>query len=355
MNKSLPIEATEYASVTPPPQRLVKGYSLVSASAKVLHILLEIPPNFYAIAFGLVGLARVWHLASSLYGLSAAIGDALFLVAAVVFLLFFVALVVKLVLAPKTVLADLTDSTIGPFFSLLPIIGMLLAVGLDPYAFAAARVLFLVFLVATVLLGGWYMGQWIVAALDLDKFGPGYFLPTVAGGLLGADSAASFGLIGLGWMSFGIGMIAWLILSPIILNRLYFRPGLPAALIPTLAIVIVPSVIAGNAYFVLTGGRIDLFAYVLAGYTVLMALVQLRLVPLYLKLRFTPGFWAFTFSYAATAAYALRWIHLKPFAGASMLGYIVLAAITLFIGAITLRSLVALRQGQVGTGQFTEG
>jgi len=203
-----------------------------------------------------------------------------------------------------------------------------------------------VFFVATVLLGGWYTGQWIVAALDTDKFGPAYFLPTVAGGILGADSAASFGLIGLGWMSFGIGMIAWLMLGPIILNRLYFRPGLPAALIPMLAIVIVPSVIAGNAYFVLTGGRIDLLTYVLAGYTVLMTLVQLRLVPLYFKLTFSPGVWAFTFSYAATAAYALHWIHLEQFAGAAMLGYLMLAAITLFIGGIALRSLVALWQGK---------
>ena len=311
-----------------------------------LHALLAIPPNFYAIAFGLVGLARVWHLASGLYGLSAAIGDALFLVAALVFLLLFAALVIKLVLAPKTVLADLADAAIGPMSSLLPITGMLLAVGLEPYALDAARVLFLVFFVATVLLGGWYMGQWIAAALDAGNFGPAYFLPTVAGCILGADSAASFGLTGLGWLSFGIGMISWLMLGPIILDRLYFRPGLPAALIPTLAIIIVPSVIAGNAYFVLTGGRIDLLAYVLAGYTVLMALVQLRLLPLYLKLKFSPGFWAFAFSYAATAAYALRWIHLAQFAGAAMLAYVVLAAITLFIGAIALRSLVALWQGK---------
>jgi tellurite resistance protein len=311
-----------------------------------LHALLAIPPNFYAIAFGLVGLARVWHLAGSLYGLPAAIGDALFLVAALVFLLFFAALVIKLVLAPKTALSDLADSAIGPMFSLLPITGMLLAVGLEPYAFDAARILFLVFFVATVLLGGWYTGQWIVAALDEGNFGPAYFLPTVAGGTLGADSAASFGLTGLGWLSFGIGIISWLMLGPIILNRLYFRPGLPAALVPTLAIIIVPSVIAGNAYFVLTGGRIDPLAYVLAGYVVLMALVQLRLVPLYLKLKFSPGFWAFTFSYAATAVYALRWIHLTQFAGAAMLAYVVLAAITLFIGAIALRSLVALWQGK---------
>src|SRR6266851_8180079 len=196
---------------------------------RMLHTLLAIPPSFYSITFGLVGLARVWHLAGSLYGLSAAIGDALFLVAAVVFLLFFTVLVIKLVLAPKTVLADLADAAIGPMFSLLPITGMLLAVGLEPYAFDAARVLFLVFFVATVLLGGWYTGQWIVAALDTDKFGPAYFLPAVAGCTLGADSAASFGLIGLGWMSLGIGMITWLMLGPMILNRLYFRPGLPAA------------------------------------------------------------------------------------------------------------------------------
>ena len=322
-------------------------FDLIGLKAdRMLHTRLPIPPSFYSITFGLVGLARVWHLASSLYGLSAGIGDALFLVAALVFLLFLAVLVIKLVLAPKTVLADLADSAIGPFFSLLPITGMLLAVGLEPYALDAARILFLVFFVAMVLLGGWYTGQWIVTVLDANTFGPAYFLPTVAGGLLGADSAASFGLAGLGWLSFGMGMIAWLVLGPIILNRLYLRPGLPAALIPTLAIVIVPSVIAGNAYFVLTGGRIDLLAYVLAGYTVLMALVQLRLLPLYLTLKFSAGLWAFPFAYAATAAYALRWIHLQRFAGAAMLGYVVLAAITLFIGAIALRSLIAFWQGK---------
>jgi tellurite resistance protein len=313
---------------------------------RTLHTRLPIPANFYSIAFGLVGLARVWRLAGKLYGLSAGIGDALFLVAAVMFLLFFAALVIKLARAPRAVLADLTHPVLGPFFSLLPITGMLLAVGLEPYAFDTARVLFLGFFVATVLLGGWFTGQWIVAGLDIDQLSPGYFLPTVAGCLLGAEGAARFGLIELGWMSFGIGMISLLVLGPMVLNRLFFHPGLPAALMPTLAIEIAPPVLAGNAYFELTGGRIDLLFVVLAGYAVLMTLVQLRLLPLYLKLTFSAGFWAFTFSFAATAAYALRWLHLGQFAGAVVLGYVVLAAITLFIGGIALRSLVALRQGK---------
>lgn len=69
-----------------------------------------------------------------------------------------------------------------------------------------------------------------------------------------------------------------------------------------LAIEVAPPAVAGDAYFGLTGGRIDTLAYLLAGYTVLMVLVQLRLLPLYLRLPFTPVFWSFTFSYAAVAA-----------------------------------------------------
>src|SRR5258708_13040134 len=82
---------------------------------RMLHALLAIPPTFYTITFGLVGLARVWHLAGSLYGLSAGIGDALFLVTAAVFLLFSPLLVLNLFLAPKPFQAALTPSLSVPF------------------------------------------------------------------------------------------------------------------------------------------------------------------------------------------------------------------------------------------------
>ena len=35
-------------------------------------------------------------------------------------------------------------------------------------------------------LGGWLTGQWVVTDLALDHVHPGYFLPTVAGGYVGA-------------------------------------------------------------------------------------------------------------------------------------------------------------------------
>src|SRR5260370_4400764 len=98
---------------------------------RTLHTWLAIPPNFYAIAFGLVGLARVWHLAGSLYGLSAASGDALFLVAAAVFLLLFSPVVINLLLAPHSAPAVLAAAAICPLFSLLPFSGRLSALGAE--------------------------------------------------------------------------------------------------------------------------------------------------------------------------------------------------------------------------------
>ncbi len=309
------------------------------------HRLLAIPPNFFAITMGLVGLAGVWRLAGVLYHLPAVIGNALYMIAAVVYLFLLITFAMKLVLTPKAVVAELMHPVLGPFYSLLPISGMLLAVGLEPYAYRIALVLFVVFFITTILLGGWLTGQWIVTKLDADTFHPGYFLPTVAGALVGADGAGHFGLIGLGWMSFGIGMICWVVLGSIILNRLFFRPRLPAGLVPTLAIEMAPPVVAGSAYFILTGGRIDLIAYVLAGYAVLMVLVQVRLAPLYWKTPFAPSFWAFTFSYAAVASDTMHWMEFEHTIGGLFLGCVLLAAITLLIGGIAFRSLVALRRG----------
>src|SRR5215469_8079416 len=169
-------------SATQPAKRKTEGVSNVATK---LHFLLAIPPNFFTITMGLAGLAEVWRLAGGLYHLPAAIGDALYVVAAAVYLLLLVAFAMKLVLLPKAVKAELTHPVLGPFYSLLPISGMPLAVGLEPYAQIVARVLFLVFFIATILLGGWMIGQWIVARLDAETFHPGYLLPTVAGCLVG--------------------------------------------------------------------------------------------------------------------------------------------------------------------------
>lgn len=331
---------------------------VTAGRAVAVHVraqILDIPPNFFSIPFGLAGLAGVWHMAASLNSLPAAVGDVLYLMAAAVYLPLVAAFAARLLIAPRAVAAGLEHPVTGPFNAVLPIVGMLLALGLQPHAPECARALFLAGFVATLLLGGWLTGQWIVEPIDIDQLHPGYFLPTVAGGLIGAQGAAAFGLAGLGWLSFGIGIISWLVLGSMLVGRLIVRPALPAALVPTLAILLAPPAVAGNAYFALTGGRPDPLAHGLAGFAVLMGVVQVRLLPLYLRLPFAPTFWSFTFSYAAAAADALRWIALEHPSGASAMSAAVLTIITALVTGVALRSLVALQRGTFLPAQPTEG
>jgi tellurite resistance protein len=302
----------------------------------------RIPPNFFSIAFGLCGLGLTWRAAQAVLRTPAGIADGIFILTAVVWL---VLLAVYLAKGPRLILVDLADPALSPFVSLALIVPVILSAQLAPYALAAARVLVLTFLAATIILGGLLLGQWIAGSMDLDSAHPGYFLPTVAAGFIGAIFTAELGFRGIAIASFGVGVICWVLLSSVVLGRLFFRPMLPPPLVPTLTIELAPPALAGVAYFALTGPVVGFVARVLGGYVVLMALVQLRLIPGYARLRFSPGFWAFTFSFAAVGVDALLWIAITRPAGASGYAIAVVILVTVLLVAIAIRTIIALARG----------
>lgn len=114
-----------------------------------------------------------------------------------------------------------------------------------------------------------------------------------------------------------------------------------------MAIEVAPAAIASVAYFALDQGRVDFIAAALAGYGLLTVIVQLRLIPLYRRLRFTVGTWAFTFSWAVVATTTLHWIDAGEPAGHLVYTYLVLAASTVLIGGIAARTVLALARGEL--------
>jgi tellurite resistance protein len=279
--------------------------------------------------------------ASRVLGLPRMVADVIELAAAVTWALVTVAYLRQ---GPRQVLADLRDTVVGPFVPLALLTPMLLGAALYPHAAVAGQVIVGVFAAFTVLAGGLLTGQWIAADLDPGAFHPGYFLPTVAAGFVAAATVAQVGLRSAAWAAFGIGVICWLMLGSLILNRLFFRAQLPDALTPTLAIELAPPAVGGLAWLALGGSMTG--TDILGGYTVLMALVQVRLIPKYARLRFGSSFWAFTFAYAAAASFALDWLNLKRPAGYQAYAVIVLALITGFVGIVAVKSLILLAQGR---------
>jgi tellurite resistance protein len=307
----------------------------------------RITPSLFAIPFGLAGLAGAWRYAAVEHLVPTGIAEVLVALTAAVWVLLVGLYALHLLAEPKTALSDLSDPTVGPFMSLTIIVVMLIAViGIEPLAPSLAKTVFDVSLALTVLLGAWLTGQWIYGPLKLEQIHPGYFLPTVAGALVAAQGAAIFGQHRLAQTMFGLGIFSWVILGGLIFARLLVAPPLPAALMPSLAVEVAPGAVATVAYLTINDNRIDAFAAGLAGYGLLMALAQLRLLPAYRRLPFTTGFWSFTFSWAGVATAALHWIAATRPEGQRIYDAVVLAAITALISAIAGRTVLSLVRHQ---------
>ena len=300
----------------------------------------RIPLNIFSMSFGLAGLGGSWLAAAEGGHTPEAVGRVILAVSAAVWLVSLVSYLRYAITVRGALRSDLTDTVAGPFASLAVITPMLLAAaGLTPYSAGAAKS---TSLVLTVLFGGWISGQWIYAPANVDTMHPGYFLPTVAGGLVAAASAAEVGQRRLAEIMLGLGLVCWFLLGSMILGRLFFRPLPPAPLLPTLAIEVAPPAVASQAYFALNGGRLDPFAAALAGYGLLMVIVQIRLLPAFMRLKFAPSTWAFAFSWAAVASVTLRWIDRGAPDGHLVYTYLVLIAVTVLVGGIALRTAVAI-------------
>jgi tellurite resistance protein len=78
-----------------------------------------------------------------------------------------------------------------------------------------------------------------------------------------------------------------------------------------------------------------------------MVIAQFRLLPAYRRLSFTASFWAFTFSWAAVTFAGLSWLGVTHASGWRTESYVALAIISGFIGAIAVRTIIALQRGQL--------
>jgi tellurite resistance protein len=292
-------------------------------------------------SFGVCGLAQAWSTAHAVSAIPRWPADILWIAAACIWLASLFWYTVNVVRGGR-LRTEVNDPVFAPFISLIVIVPMLLGVALGGHARAAGEVVFVVALVLTVAVGGWFSGQWIIADLQLVQWHPGYLLPTVAGGLIAAGGSAVFGFDTLAMVMFGYGVICWLVLGSIVLLRLFIAPALPVALRPTIAIEMAPPAVAGNAWFLMNGGHLDAVAAGLAGYAVLMALVQLRMIPIYRQVPFGPGWWAYSFSYAAAFTLAVNWLSAGQVPGRTALTAVLLAVLTLVVAALGVRTVQRL-------------
>lgn len=305
----------------------------------------RLPFTVFAIPFGLSGIAGTWTIAGAALGVPDAIGLTLWAIAGAAWLGVLAAYTLRALRTSGSLLADLRDPSLGPFGALAPVVAILLGGAIARVWPPAAAVLVGGGVILTGLLSAWLLAEWMVGSVGGRVFHPGNFLTVLAGGLIGAIGLAQIGARGPATVAFCVGVFFWAVLAAVVLARLTAIESLPAAIIPTLVIFSVPPSVAGIAWFAIGGDRIDWIQQTLLGLMIFLLLSQVFLVRFYARVPFGLGYWAFTFSVAAPATYGIHWLWLTRPSGWLVWSWLILLAVTAWIGWIAARSgLDALRR-----------
>ena len=107
--------------------------------------------------------------------------------------------------------------------------------------------------------------------IGLAQVTPAWFIPVV-GNVVTPLAAPALGSTELAWFAFGVGLVAWLGLFPILLHRLLLLDTpLPARLRPTLMILVAPPAVMVLSLTSLLGGPLDPVRKILFGAAVFAA------------------------------------------------------------------------------------
>jgi tellurite resistance protein len=315
---------------------------MTSAPRQAVRDTARAPLSSLGIPFGLSGLAGTWTMAGVSSLAPQFIAEGLWMLAAAAW----IAVVANYLWRSRnrggSIRADLRDPVQGAFASLAPTSAMLICTHYAQQLPMVGRIITAGFMVIGLLFGAWFLAQLALRERSIDAIHAGYLLPTVAAAFIVGQSAGTFGWTLLGEAAIAVGILFWLMLGTIILARMAFRPAPPAALLPTFAIFSAPPAVAGNAWFAVNGGRIDLVETMLLGTFVVLILVQLMMLGAYWRLPFTLGFWAFTFTAASSGTYTVHWLALWGGPGHAVWAWLAIALVTLLIGSIAVRSVALL-------------
>jgi tellurite resistance protein len=267
-----------------------------------------VPAAFFAMVLGLSGLAYSWRAAHRIWGFPEVVGEALMLLAAMVWAVLILLYAAKWIGRRDAAVKELSDPIQCCYIGLIGVTALLIAGGVLPYSRFAADILLALGVCFTALFAVWRTGSLWQGGRDPGTTTAVLYLPLGAGSFVTASLLGVMGYVDWGQLVFGAGLFSWLAIESVLLHRLLTAQPLPLPLRPSLAIQIAPPTVGALAYLNLTNGAPDVLVHAMIGYGLLQALIALRMFPWVRQQPFAPSYWAYSFGMTALATDLLRLI-----------------------------------------------
>ena len=270
---------------------------------------------------------------------------ALLSITTLVWLSLVVAYVTKWIRFPAAVRAELDHPIRLSFFPASSIGLVLIATSFYPYLPDLTNVLWWIAVVAQLAFTLLILNRWIHSEhFTVEHNSPAWFIPIVAN-LLVPIAGAPLGHEEVSYFFFAIGIVFWLPLMAISLNRSFFFAPIPQKLLPTLFILIVPPAIGFTAWTALHGGKLDDFGRVLYFVGLFMTVMVMSQWRKFVGLPFALTWWAFSFPLASITVASFLYFSLVGETFFLVLAISLYVVLVLVVATLTVRTVaLAIRK-----------
>ena len=310
------------------------------------HRLSHFPITFFAVVMGVMGLVLALHGARDVLPWVAGAAQAVLYVGLLVFAAIAVVYLAKILHHPAAVRAEWNHPVRVAFFPAVSISMLLTATACYAQYPAVAAVLWGVGAAGQGVLTIAVVSGWIShRAFEVGHLTPAWFIPAV-GNVIVPVAGVRLGYPEISWLFFSGGIVFWIVLLTLVVNRLVFHNPIPARLFPTLVILIAPPAVAFVAYYQLVGA-VDPFGHILLNAAYVFALLVLVQVPKLLKLPFALSWWALSFPVAAVTIASFLYARVAGSAAHEVIGLIGLIALAVIIVGLLARTALAIGRREI--------
>lgn len=207
----------------------------------------------------------------------------------------FVLVVLKLIMFKKGVKEALENPVVASVFPTFSMTMMLLATYIKPYSGGLAVLFWFAGLILHIVLIIWFTQKFILNNnYNIKKVFPSWFIPYV-GIAVASVSSGAVGMQVLGKIIFWFALIAFAVLLPIVLKRVFVVKEMLEPTIPTIAIFAAPASLCLAGYMNSFEAKSTVLVYILFIVAQVLYWGVILYLPKLLKLKFYPGYSAFTF------------------------------------------------------------
>lgn len=304
------------------------------------------PVTFFAVTMGMAGLALALSAAETAFGWTSFLSTIAFWIVVAFYVLISLGYIMKAIRHGPAVVNEWKHPVRLSFFPAISISLMLIATACLQHMPNMAEALWLIGMALQGVLTIAVISGWIGArTFPHVTLSPAWFIPAV-GNVIVPLAGAHLGYVEISWYFMSVGLLFWVVLLTLVMNRLFFHEPLPGKLQPALVILIAPPAVAFTAWVGLVGD-VDIFARVLLNVAYVFTLVVAVQMPRIVKIPFSLSHWALSFPFAAVTIASFKFSEATESLTHAMIGTVLLVVVCAIIIGLLWRTFLAIKAGKI--------